>query len=1219
MSHPVHLNLGEMESQSNENDELESSENRENNNNKRSDLKINLQNNLIHHENGKELFVDLVLGSSPPGSMIRSTFQRNIQNILPNDIRNYQTKSPYKTRLNSNGLPPSTESKFAKLPKTSSKTTLPPENIFSSMKIDDTLSSEQGKRRINPFSNRSESKKESSNIAQNILPRDLSTNQIKPKYSANTPGSPIFEPKSHSSQLSNPPQLSQSQSPPSIPPREYTKNIKKLLGTNLIFSFKKQGSQQESKSNNSQQNNEQIINLNRNASLQNIVNNQTTNSNNKEWKNIELNNDIKTNSDTLGQFNFTIQTSTENLYKQEQDTITEFKDRRISQEDDNQNVGGNTQKSVLPPVPVLRSDFKKNENILKDSSNSINQSSSLLSSNKIEEFPTPIQIPISILSETEDISFPSNIDLITNHDLSHKNTNSFMNEKKSQQNSHSNPPAVKSYSSLLAASQKLQARSISPFSRSTSKSQNQQQSQISVLNMLLDALAAKFSKVQDLKSLPNLQSKDFLQQSRFSYQNKELCKDYCPVVFQCLRYMENLKESEFSESILNRQYKILGKNLGKSGSLMFQTNDGKYFIKTIDRHEKNFLLSSLPAYYHYLHHNPSTFLLKIFALFRVRVNQLKCIHFIISKNVIPPNLKVVELYDLKGSTAGRSKKENEFVRKDLDLKRVFRLGEIRNDVMSQLIDDSRYLESLRVMDYSLLIGVVKREKISQDSKKVNEENNSFPNNEQRHSLKGTPEEKRQSVSLATVSNVLAVSETLLGSRSPNSPLTFENETKRMARGVPLSSSMKPINIINNMPQKIESTTQNQEQKNVSQLEQNNISKLEQKNTLGSDEKQNSTTHKTQSNIKQTLTPTSSSSSTPIIKNGMVARLAMQFEKNSSLKGKDLSTPTSLNPNINTNTNQQNLKNSPTINQINIGIDQAQSNSSTSTTNLSSSGTINLSVHNSTSNSHLISPTISTSTLATPITPVNLTTSIPTPITPSTPTTLSIPNRPPPVPPRLFVSQNNDSKEIKSNQISPPQFLNQDNNSKYSLSFLKHVQKEIAEEGETQSQQGKDDPKHGYNPLTQLLSSISASVERFNGQKKTNDPRFINQLVASDEFLQSVKSIQPKYAITSNISEKLSQHGRGDKGFKLVGPNHISTGSSTSASNSGTSGLSSSISLSEDEEIYFGIIDITQQFNAKKKAALVIRSVKYDPIEQSSVEPSLYATRFQKFISNIMVE
>ena len=57
----------------------------------------------------------------------------------------------------------------------------------------------------------------------------------------------------------------------------------------------------------------------------------------------------------------------------------------------------------------------------------------------------------------------------------------------------------------------------------------------------------------------------------------------------------------------------------------------------------------------------------------------------------------------------------------------------------------------------------------------------------------------------------------------------------------------------------------------------------------------------------------------------------------------------------------------------------------------------------------------------------------------------------------------------------------------------------------------------------------------------------------------------------------------------------------------------------DVIIYFGIIDILQDFNTKKKLEHGLKSLRLDPMTISSVEPNLYAKRFIGFLGRVFQE
>lgn len=57
----------------------------------------------------------------------------------------------------------------------------------------------------------------------------------------------------------------------------------------------------------------------------------------------------------------------------------------------------------------------------------------------------------------------------------------------------------------------------------------------------------------------------------------------------------------------------------------------------------------------------------------------------------------------------------------------------------------------------------------------------------------------------------------------------------------------------------------------------------------------------------------------------------------------------------------------------------------------------------------------------------------------------------------------------------------------------------------------------------------------------------------------------------------------------------------------------------DVVLYMGIIDILQEYNVKKKLEHACKSMQFDPLSISVVEPKMYATRFTKFLEKVFPE
>ena len=134
----------------------------------------------------------------------------------------------------------------------------------------------------------------------------------------------------------------------------------------------------------------------------------------------------------------------------------------------------------------------------------------------------------------------------------------------------------------------------------------------------------------------------------------------------------------------------------------------------MQHNEAEFLLKLLPGYYMNLTQNPRTLLPKFYGLFTYQ-SRGKNIRFVIMNNLLPSNVVFHEKYDLKGSTFKRraSQKEREKklpTLKDLDFiednPEGITLDAEKYEALKMTIErDCRVLESFKIMDYSLLLGI----------------------------------------------------------------------------------------------------------------------------------------------------------------------------------------------------------------------------------------------------------------------------------------------------------------------------------------------------------------------------------------------------------------------------------------------------------------------------------------------------------------------------------
>ncbi|XP_067308958.1 phosphatidylinositol-4-phosphate 5-kinase, type I, gamma b isoform X2 [Pseudorasbora parva] len=190
-------------------------------------------------------------------------------------------------------------------------------------------------------------------------------------------------------------------------------------------------------------------------------------------------------------------------------------------------------------------------------------------------------------------------------------------------------------------------------------------------------------------------------------------KTYAPVAFRYFRELFGIRPDDYLYSLCNEPLIELS-NPGASGSIFYVTRDDEFILKTVMHKEAEFLQKLLPGYYMNLNQNPRTLLPKFFGLYCVQSGG-KNIRIVVMNNVLPRAIRMHLKFDLKGSTCKRraSKKEREKSRptfKDLDFMQDVQDGllldvDTYNALVKTLQRDCLVLESFKIMDYSLLLGV----------------------------------------------------------------------------------------------------------------------------------------------------------------------------------------------------------------------------------------------------------------------------------------------------------------------------------------------------------------------------------------------------------------------------------------------------------------------------------------------------------------------------------
>jgi 1-phosphatidylinositol-4-phosphate 5-kinase len=192
-------------------------------------------------------------------------------------------------------------------------------------------------------------------------------------------------------------------------------------------------------------------------------------------------------------------------------------------------------------------------------------------------------------------------------------------------------------------------------------------------------------------------------------------KDYAPWVFRHLRAKFRLDPADYLMSLTSKYILSELGSPGKSGSFFYFSRDYKYIIKTIHHSEHKLLRKILPEYYRHVENNPNTLISQFYGLHRVKMAYGRKIHFVVMNNLFPPHRDIHETFDLKGSTIGRDLHESDLERnpratmKDLNWVRRNRhieVGPLKRELfIEQLKRDVVLLQRLKIMDYSLLVGI----------------------------------------------------------------------------------------------------------------------------------------------------------------------------------------------------------------------------------------------------------------------------------------------------------------------------------------------------------------------------------------------------------------------------------------------------------------------------------------------------------------------------------
>ncbi|KAK3519241.1 hypothetical protein QTP70_022238 [Hemibagrus guttatus] len=188
-------------------------------------------------------------------------------------------------------------------------------------------------------------------------------------------------------------------------------------------------------------------------------------------------------------------------------------------------------------------------------------------------------------------------------------------------------------------------------------------------------------------------------------------KEYCPQVFRNLRERFGIEDLDFQAS-LTRSPPVKGEGQGEG--LLFTSYDRTLVVKQISSEDVADMHSILSEYHqHIVKCHGSTLLPQFLSMYRVSVES-EDTYLIVMRNMFSHRLIVHRKYDLKGSLVSREASDKEKVKelptfKDVDfrnnMQKVYVTDEQKEKILEKLNRDVEFLVKLKIMDYSLLLGI----------------------------------------------------------------------------------------------------------------------------------------------------------------------------------------------------------------------------------------------------------------------------------------------------------------------------------------------------------------------------------------------------------------------------------------------------------------------------------------------------------------------------------
>ncbi|XP_048866675.1 phosphatidylinositol 5-phosphate 4-kinase type-2 alpha isoform X1 [Brienomyrus brachyistius] len=256
-------------------------------------------------------------------------------------------------------------------------------------------------------------------------------------------------------------------------------------------------------------------------------------------------------------------------------------------------------------------------------------------------------------------------------------------------------------------------------------------------------------------------------------------KEYCPLVFRNLRERFSIDDQDFQNS-LTRSAPIPSDAQGRSGARFHTSYDKRYVIKIITSEDVAEMHNILKKYHQFIvecHGN--TLLPQFLGMYRLTVDGDET-YMIVTRNIFSHRLSVYKKYDLKGSTVAREAsdkekpprppeeaapaksrmsqklqtiriatrfycaikhtkelptyKDNDFIN---DGQKIYIDEDNKKMFLDKLKKDVEFLAQMKLMDYSLLVGIHDVERAEQEEVE-SEDNDGEDEGESDGGAVGTP-------------------------------------------------------------------------------------------------------------------------------------------------------------------------------------------------------------------------------------------------------------------------------------------------------------------------------------------------------------------------------------------------------------------------------------------------------------------------------------------------